>query len=154
MEVVVKICKDCKIKKPVDQFYRNKLSKDGRLNYCKSCYFLLYKAKKDAYSRQCVQTLRAETFKHYGKFCFCCGESDIRFLTLDHSSNNGAIHRRGTGTRLIGKSLYRILKQSNWPQDLGLQVACWNCNSARHFNGGICPHEMVSREIAVLRLAA
>src|SRR5438309_228735 len=74
--------------------------------------------------------LRDEVFAQYGKSCRCCGESDTRFLTLDHIHNDGAEHRRrlmqsaplgkrGDG-RGSGANFYAWLKRNGFPS--GLQV--------------------------------
>ena len=70
---------------------------------------------------------------HYGGQCTCCGESERAFLTIDHVNNDGAEHKR-----IIGSNLYRWLKKQGYPDDF--QVLCWNCNSGRARNGGVCPH--------------
>lgn len=80
----------------------------------------------------------------YGGKCFCCGETDIRFLTIDHINEDGAEHRRKIapdfkGTVPGGEHFYRWLAKNDWP--FGLQVACYNCNIAKHWNNGICPHQ-------------
>ncbi len=36
-------------------------------------------------------------------------------------------------------SLYRWIIKNNFPEEF--QILCFNCNSGRHINGGICPHE-------------
>ena len=35
--------------------------------------------------------------------------------------------------------MYEWIKRNNYPD--GFQVLCWNCNSGKGANGGICPHE-------------
>lgn len=57
------------------------------------------------------------------------------FLSVDHIDNTGAQDRRLNG----GSSLYRRLKRMGFPKD-NFQLLCWNCNSGKRLNGGICPH--------------
>lgn len=86
--------------------------------------------------------LKAETFSAYGgPVCACCGESDIRFLSLDHIHNNGADERRAmTGqNRVPSTNQYRALKKAGFPS--GYQVLCMNCNWGKRMNGGVCPHQ-------------
>lgn len=81
---------------------------------------------------------RREALIHYGgspPSCRCCGEQIWVFLTLDHTQNDGANHRRKIGTR----SIVAWLKKHNWPE--GFSVLCYNCNVGRYRNGGICPHK-------------
>lgn len=73
---------------------------------------------------------------HYGGRCTCCGETQFEFLTIDHTGNDGAEHRRTvTGTRNIVHWLIR----NQFPN--GFQILCWNCNTAKQFHGG-CPHQL------------
>lgn len=71
-----------------------------------------------------------------GPVCACCGETELRFLTLDHINGGGNIERR---TSIPSSALYRRLRDRGYPP--GFQVLCFNCNSGRHFNGGVCPHK-------------
>ena len=80
--------------------------------------------------------LKLEVFSAYGGKCDCCGESNPKFLTLDHINNDGAVHRQ---TVKSGRRVYAWAKASNYPKSL--RLLCWNCNAGRHFNGGVCPHE-------------
>ena len=69
----------------------------------------------------------------YGEKCACCGESNKRFLTLDHVNGDGASHRK-----TIRTSIYSWTIKNGFPNTL--QVLCFNCNHGRYLNGGICPH--------------
>lgn len=81
--------------------------------------------------------IRSRLFSHYGGKCVCCGESDDRFLTMDHTDGGGRKHR----ATLSGgaKGLYRWIIKNGYPQNF--QVLCYNCNCGKHRNGGTCPHE-------------
>lgn len=68
--------------------------------------------------------------------CMCCGEKEVRFLTLDHKNGNGKRHR----AELVGAKIYHWLKRNNYPRGL-LEVLCANCNLGRQWNGGECPHK-------------
>lgn len=81
--------------------------------------------------------VRDEVLAHYGTTCSCCGEAERRFLTIDHVHNDGAEHRAIFGTG--GSNLYYWLRRNNYPP--GFQTLCWNCNSGRYLNGGVCPHQ-------------
>lgn len=70
-----------------------------------------------------------------GVFCACCGEDDIRFLTIDHINGDGGEHRK----EVLGSKLYNWLKQNNFPP--GFQVLCYNCNCAKR-DGDKCPHQL------------
>lgn len=110
-----------------------------------------YQAQRATYrnaNRQKIRDLNNESNRQrklqiiaaYGGACFCCGETNPGFLTLDHKHNDGAAWRKAYSKKHEGGyNLYRIVIGLGFPDDL--QLACWNCNSGRHFNGGICPHE-------------
>ena len=85
--------------------------------------------------------LRMQTFEAYGgQVCACCGEEGYNFLTIDHINGDGAQHRRDMGTpRVSGASLYRWLRDNNYPG--GFQVLCWNCNCGKARNNNVCPHK-------------
>ena len=81
-----------------------------------------------------------EVINHYtiGKLvCACCGES-YYFLTVDHIDGLGEQHRREIGAQ-GSNSIYIYLRRGNFPP--GFQILCYNCNFARHYFGGICPHQ-------------
>lgn len=81
------------------------------------------------------QKLRDQVFAAYGGYkCACCGETQPKFLQIDHVDNDGAEHRRETGG-----SIYSWLKKNGFPQK-GFQVLCANCNSAKGYYGR-CPHQ-------------
>lgn len=79
---------------------------------------------------------RIRVLEGYGGCCACCGESDPRFLTIDHVDGNGAEHRRdlGTGSNRVWLQIIR----EGFPE--GYQCLCYNCNCGRAINGGVCPH--------------
>jgi hypothetical protein len=56
-----------------------------------------------------------------GRFCSCCGETEMLFLTIDHVNGDGGKHRK----ELNGKKIYAWLRQNNYPE--GYQVLCFNC---------------------------
>jgi hypothetical protein len=82
--------------------------------------------------------LRRDVIGHYGGICVCCGETELRFLTIDHIYEDGAVCRRETNTR-GGTRYYYWVKANGYPDFL--RVLCYNCNLATYRNGGICPHE-------------
>jgi len=100
---------------------------------CEDCRF-----EKHITSRQRGLLLKEEVLAAYGgPVCVCCGETCIGFLTLDHVNNDGTQHRRSFNP---GENQYTFLRRNNYPQDVPLQVMCYNCNLGRAKNGGMCPH--------------
>lgn len=98
---------------------------------CKECNTKILRA---------LMELRCEVIYGYGGECVCCGESHFDFLTIDHVVNVGHeslddkkdySHKTGT--------LFRRLKKLGFPK--GYRCLCFNCNSGREVNGGICEHD-------------
>jgi hypothetical protein len=77
-----------------------------------------------------------------GAFCACCGEDDIRFLTIDHTNGDGAAHRKSVSKhRSGGWGLYQwITRDKPVFEGMDLQVLCFNCNCAKG-NRECCPHK-------------
>lgn len=114
---------------------------------CKKC--LAEKARRQR------AEIRLEVLAYYSNGemkCQCpgCNESHVEFLSLDHIRNDGR-HQRKT----LAGDMYTFLKRKGFPDNLGLRVLCFNCNSARQYFGGPeyrCPvHEAAKAD--VIRLA-
>jgi hypothetical protein len=99
--------------------------------------------RRSAWARREHKSVKEEVFNKYGMSCACCGESNIGFLTIDHINGGGAKQKKSGEIGANGGVLYRWLKRNNFPD--GFRTLCWNCNSGRFFNGGICPHESERR---------
>jgi len=81
--------------------------------------------------------IRLKLINYYGSKCNCCGETEEKFLTIDHINNDGGIHRKKRGR--CSTQMYRWIIKNNYPTSL--QILCWNCNSAKQYHG-ICPHKL------------
>ena len=84
------------------------------------------------------QKLKTEILTYYGNnklACVNCGFSDIRALTIDHISNDGAEHRRKILKELTHKTtfidIYKWLKDHDFPP--GYQTLCMNCQFIKRF---------------------
>lgn len=100
-----------------------------------------HKEKRHAYhvkiNRRRYHVLKAITIQKYGGKCNCCGEKDIRFLTIDHVKNNGKFERKKLNN-YVGKIFGYLAKSRKKPAQY--QILCWNCNMGKyHYN--ICPHK-------------
>lgn len=100
---------------------------------CQSCLDTKAEATKKSRLKTVLEVQTA-----YGGKCVCppCGETETKFLTLDHINDDGGQHRRNMNGR--GNAVYTWVKQNNFPETLRLM--CFNCNSGRQRNGGVCPH--------------
>ena len=104
----------------------------------------LWREKNPNYTRDRDFANKLKVLGHYSKVisnsdipcCACCGEKlSHKFLTLDHIDGRKTMgHKQGFG----GDKLYRWTIKNNFPS--GLQVLCWNCNSAKGLFGK-CPHQ-------------
>ena len=94
------------------------------------------------------RALRQDCLQHYSgltvPICKCCGENGFDFLHLDHGFGNGAEHRRELKKIGIdgGTGFYGWLKRNNWPDNLGLQILCANCDFGKK-DKQYCPHELL-----------
>lgn len=93
------------------------------------------KDKMATYAQERGKQLKQDIVDAYGGKCECCGEDNIKFLTIDHINNDGKAHRQE-----INGNTYFWLKKNNYPKD-NFRLLCYNCNIGRAKNGGICPHE-------------
>jgi 5-methylcytosine-specific restriction endonuclease McrA len=140
--------------KELTEFYHDRTRHDRKCQYCKVCFKerikKRYESNPDLYrtrSREQYRKTKREVMDRYGKVCQCCGESHLEFLTLDHINQDGAEKRREMGFEhtCTGYNFYLWLRRQDYP-DLGLQVLCANCNTAKGAYGK-CPHQ-VERENA------
>lgn len=104
------------------------------------------RSRLNSYSKITRLRLKIETLGRYSKTdipeCGCCGEEEVLFLTIDHTNNDGGEHRKimkEGGISSSGYMFYYWLKRNNFPQDLGLETLCYNCNLSKGVYG-TCPH--------------
>ena len=133
----VRTCKVCGETKPITSF---RLEKGRwRKHTCQKCvkhrYFVSHKEQIRQYTRDREKLVKQEVINHYGGRCACCGESDPRFLTMDHKNGGGRKHQK----EIKKTRFFMWVKRNNFPDYL--QVLCFNCNCGRSVNGGICPHK-------------
>jgi len=105
-------------------------------------------------ARNYCRRIKERAFAVLGDRCECCGETEPRFLQIDHVNNDGAAHRRALGMRRHGRepkaimgAFYREVARGKTD---GLQLLCANCNWGKARNGGTCPHEEERMAVALL----
>lgn len=118
---------------------RHTVNRYKRLNKERSKAYFTIRSNNTASSKRAHARHKAAAMNAYGGECDCCGEPRLAFLTLDHVNNDGAEHRKRPTYRQ--SDFYRQLKAAGYPNDPALRVLCFNCNSGRQVNGGVCPHE-------------
>ena len=124
----MKTCGECGESKSVEAFSRRARMPDGLMWRCKSC---CVKA-----SRKCQIERRTKAKRLLGNKCMCpgCPETNPSFLTFDHINNNGHLEGSNRDSNIAIRYVIKNLIQTKY------QLLCWNCNSGRWANGGICPH--------------
>jgi hypothetical protein len=77
---------------------------------------------------------RLKVVEHYSGGTMCCancGETFFDALTIDHTDNNGAQHRRFVKSPIC-QHLYSIWDRTGtFPP--GYQILCFNCNCMKYF---------------------
>lgn len=68
--------------------------------------------------------------------CFCCKNTDWKFLAFDHITKRPESHKH-----ISGVSLAKKLENDGYPK--GIQILCHNCNTAKEIFGRVrCPHHL------------
>jgi len=101
------------------------------------------KNRRNELKREHNKNLREQFFEMYGGVCMCCGEKDIRFLTLDHVDGNGKDDRRERSQEAILREALSNLNTEKY------QILCYNCNMGRSINNGVCPHSPHKPETSI-----
>lgn len=74
--------------------------------------------------------------KKLGGRCACCGETERRFLQIDHVNGDGNRDR----VRRSPQAFYRHVMENEEP-GVRLRLLCANCHFAHSYRSG-CPHEL------------
>ena len=88
------------------------------------------------YMKNYRKAVRQTVLDALGKVCECCGESEDRFLTLEHKNGGGGLHRKRLKTT---HSVFKDIQRRGFPKE-EFGVLCMNCNFATRF-GELCPHK-------------
>lgn len=84
-----------------------------------------YRIERSERSKMTHARNRALVIEAYGGRCEVCGISELRFLTLDHSFQDGKDHRKRIGG---SSNIYADIVRRGFPRDEGYRVLCWNHN--------------------------
>jgi len=124
---------------------RNKKWDDAHKEQLDKYHLQYYQDNKEKIKRQGKEyrdRVRKKVFDYYGNKCACCGESEQKFLTIDHINGGGNIHRKKLGKS--GFVMYKWLVKNDFPD--GFQLLCYNCNCAKGF-WGECPHQSCKEKV-------
>lgn len=135
-----KQCQKCKVIFDLRMFYRNHFSLCKKCSNKQSIEWQKNNKERAAFlnkrTREQNKLLAIEKYSNGENKCACCGENEIKFLSIDHIKGGGNKHRKTTGG--TGQMTYRWLKRNNYPD--GFQVLCFNCNIAKGCYNE-CPHK-------------
>jgi hypothetical protein len=153
----MKKCGKCGAEKELTDFYEASMGRGYLQSECKECTKTRSRtrvhgprrveilAKSRTYAQGKRARVREATFAAYGgNVCACCGETESKFLTLDHMNNDGAafrkaVYRKNKRGNTAGYHTYYWLARNGFPS--GFQVLCMNCNYGKRMNDGVCPHK-------------
>ena len=96
------------------------------------------KRKSKNYFNLRRQRIRLLALQHYGgnpPKCACCGETEIKFMSIDHIKGGGRKHK---AKEYKHSNLAEWVTSNHYPK--GFQILCYNCNCAKGFFG-VCPHQ-------------
>ncbi len=114
---------DKKITNIVDYLYNKIVDKNRYQVLCYNCKNTTFKDKYALRDKKKV-------IEKYGGCCIICQEDKIERLSMDYKNNDGAKQRRQYKYK-TGAAFYRWLIKNNFPNNLGLQVLCFNCNYSK-----------------------
>jgi len=106
----------------------------------------MYSKHKVEINQKCIKharrrkaVLRKELFSIYGDVCACCGETEKRFLTLEHINGSGLPQSNSKRLKTLGvEKVWKEAIEANDPTKF--EILCYNCNWGRRINNGVCPH--------------
>ncbi len=125
-KLTIDIIKNSKLKiknNIYEWLYNNPLFKNTYQILCYNCKCSKNISYKDKYALE----NKKKIIKNYGSQCIECGEYKIERLIIDYKNNDGA-HQRHHFKCGTGAKFYRWLIKNNFPNDLGLQILCFNCS--------------------------
>ncbi len=139
------MCVDCGRVKPEHEFPYNARHYRGgaayRMNRCRPCLRAKYRTSINKTAREYQAELRRRVMALLGNRCSCCGETEPRFLTLEHVGGGGNAERRSlnsTGNR----KLFEHILAGKLPREK-YDCLCYTCNFSRAHNNGLCPHQVI-----------
>lgn len=144
------VCKSCVSKKATKRQKRNRADGKcwcGRPSFspyvhCPACLQIAAVSRlsnletKRIQGKEYRKILKLSAFSSYGNRCACCPQDIIECLEIDHIGGWGTKHRDKFGRRISGQSLFRWLRDHNYPK--GFRILCGSCHSAISY-WGYCP---------------
>lgn len=103
-----------------------------------------HRQERMIYKKNYINALKKIVFDHYSGGsdwkCACppCSVTSKTMLTIDHVNNDGHKHVTKGGHRVSSSTMYIQIIKAGFPDSY--QILCWNCNSSKRFNNGVCEH--------------
>lgn len=151
-EQSLKRCSTCKQVKSFPEFNIRNSEKGWLKNHCKNCesdynraHHLANREDRCRNAREYYKEWKPKRWQlvleNLGDSCKCCGESDRKFLTVDHINSDGWKEKTyETSNGRAGRALWGKVIREGYPKDR-YQILCYNCNCGRDKSEGkICPH--------------
>jgi len=111
-------------------------SKKGKARHNTKKYLEYHKEYNRVYGALYRERRKRLIIEHYGNKCACCGETEFRFLSVDHIKGGGSKHIQEITKS--GHNFYSWIFKNNFPK--GFQILCHNCNRAKGNSGKqFCP---------------
>lgn len=124
--------------------YRREYKKTHRKQTLESgrAYYRRNKPAFQAKLQLARQRLRVAMIRALGGKCACCGETEVKFLCLDHIKSGGRREYENKGGPI---AVWRRAIREGLPQDK-YRILCWNCNAALGLLGS-CPHSQLTSPV-------
>lgn len=100
---------------------------NGEVSRCIDC-----KEKHTQSMVNLASKAKEAVYKAYGDKCNHCGETNRKFLCIDHVNGGGNKEKKELGG--VGIKLYKHIASLNFPADY--QILCYNCNIKKSFVKG------------------
>ena len=146
----IKECTKCGVKKELDEFYKNKGTKDGRSCWCKECIQVKESGKKEEYTKvkELVAGVVREVIYHeeFGRLVNCANEPKLRKegYEEDFFENYWVNLEEGVVYRWTGRKLKRCLMG----KDRGNRQ---KVKTSKIINGkGVAHQQFVHRIVAII----
>lgn len=102
-------------------------------------YYRRHRTEFNRKVRERQIALRLETIRRLGGRCACCGETETRFLCIDHVKGGGRREYRRLGGSV---PILRAVRREGYPKNK-YRILCWNCNAVLGL-WGTCPHSSLT----------
>lgn len=149
---MTKICKNCKIEKPADQFNKNNRSPSGLYIYCKACskersaaYYVKNKAARDAYRHKYYVEHREEALTYAKEYAVAKKTGSLETFSIGRGKYERT-YREGCAPELhdtpeawktalsSAQHKLQVARARQFIQDYKAEHVCTDCGGSFHFS--------------------